>query len=211
MRNEMIAVHGRYDVDPTTKAIAVSIYQTVAYQCDSAEHTSTLFNLEGEGNRYSRISSPTTSVLERWVAALEGGVEALAVITGQAALNYSVLNVSQVGNNIVSVPHLYGTTHTLFVDIPPSLGTSVRCTKSDDCADIERLTDADTRAVLCESVGNAAGNICDIEALANIAHKHGVRSIVDNTVARPILLRPIDYRADIVVRCLTKFMGGHEE
>jgi O-acetylhomoserine (thiol)-lyase len=209
MRNETIAVHSGYDVEPTTKAVAVPIYQTVAYAFDTAEHGAALFNLEVEGYRYSRISNPTTAVLERRVAALERGVEALSVSTGQAALHYSVLNLTELGRNIVSVPQLYGTTHTLFAHLLPSLGVEVRFAESDNPNAIERLVDENTRAVFCESVGNPAGNICDVEALANVAHKHGIPLIVDNTVATPILLRPIDYGADIVVHSLTKFMGGH--
>ena len=209
MRRETIAIHSGYDVDPTTKAVAVPIYQTVAYAFDSADHGAALFNLEVEGYRYSRISNPTTAVLERRVAALEGGLEALCVSSGQAALNYAVLNVTELGSNIVSVPQLYGTTYTLFAHVLPSQGVTVRFAESDQPDAIEKLIDDDTRAVFCESVGNPAGNICDIEALARVAHDHGVPLIVDNTVATPILLRPIEYGADIVVHSLTKFMGGH--
>src|SRR5213592_796761 len=209
MRRETIAIHGGYDGDPTTKAVAVPIYQTVAYEFDSADHGAALFNLEVEGYRYSRISNPTTAVLERRVAALEGGVDALCVSTGQAALNYAALNVSELGSNIVSVPQLYGTTYTLFGHVLPSQGVTVRFAASDRPEAIDALIDEKTRAVFCESVGNPAGNICDLEALAGVAHAHGVPLIVDNTVATPILLRPIEYGADIVVHSLTKFMGGH--
>ena len=209
MRRETIAIHSGYDVDPTTKAVAVPIYQTVAYAFDSADHGAALFNLEVEGFRYSRISNPTNAVLERRVAALEGGLEALCVSSGQAALNYAALNVTELGSNLVSVPQLYGTTHTLFAHVLPSQGVTVRCAESDQPDAIEKLIDDNTRAVFCESVGNPAGNICDIEALARVAHKHGVPLIVDNTVATPILLRPIEYGADVVVHSLTKFMGGH--
>jgi O-acetylhomoserine (thiol)-lyase len=209
MKNETLAVHGGYQTDPTTKAVAVPIYQTVAYEFDSADHGAALFNLEAEGYRYSRISNPTTAVLERRVALLEGGVEALCVATGQAALNYAVLNLAAMGTNIVSVPQLYGTTYTLFAHVLPSQGITVRFAESDQSEAIEKLIDADTRAIFCESVGNPAGNVCDIEALAAVAKRHGVPLIVDNTVATPILLRPIDYGADIVVHSLTKFMGGH--
>src|SRR5258705_4088673 len=209
MRSETIAIHSGYDTEPTTKAVAVPIYQTVAYEFDSAEHGAALFNLEVEGFRYSRISNPTTAVLERRVAALEGGVEALAVSTRQAALNYAALNVTNLGSNIVSVPQLYGTTHTLFAHVLPSQGVSVRFAESDRPDAIERLIDDKTKAVFCESVGNPAGNICDLEEMANVAHRHGVPLIVDNTVATPILLKPIDYGADVVVHSLTKFMGGH--
>src|SRR6267378_2074934 len=196
MRNETIAIHGGYEVEPTTKAVAVPIYQTVAYAFDSAEHGAALFNLEVEGYRYSRISNPTNAVLERRVAALEGGLEALSVSTGQAALHYAVLNLTEVGRNIVSVPQLYGTTHTLFAHVLPKLGITTRFAETDRPAALEQLVDDDTRAIYCESVGNPAGNICDIEALADVAHKQGLPLIVDNTVATPILLRPIDYGAD---------------
>src|SRR5439155_12749 len=164
------------------------IYQTVAYAFDSADHGAALFNLEVEGYRYSRISNPTTAVLERRVAALEGGLEALCVSSGQAALNYASLNVTELGSNIVSAPQLYGTTYTLFAHVLPSQGVTVRFAESDQADAIENLIDDDTRAVFCESVGNPAGNICDIEALARVAHDHGVPLIVDNTVATPILL-----------------------
>ena len=209
MRSETIAIHGGYDVDPTTKAVAVPIYQTVAYAFDSADHGAALFNLEVQGFRYSRISNPTTAVLERRVAALEGGLEALCVSSGQAAVHYAVLNLTEMGSNIVSVPMLYGTTHTLFAYVLPNQGVSVRLAESDQPHQIEKLIDEKTRGVFCESIGNPAGNICDVEALARVAHKYGVPLIVDNTVATPILLRPIEYGADIVVHSLTKFMGGH--
>jgi O-acetylhomoserine (thiol)-lyase len=209
MRNETIAIHSGYDVEPTTKAVAVPIYQTVAYAFDSAEHGAALFNLEVDGFRYTRINNPTNAVLERRVAELEGGVEALCVSSGQAALNYATLNVTELGCNIVSVPQLYGTTHTLFAHVLPSQGVQVRFAESDQPDAIERLIDDKTKAVFCETVGNPAGNICDIEALAAVAHRHGVPLIVDNTVATPILLKPIEHGADIVVHSLTKFMGGH--
>ncbi|MDQ2763752.1 MAG: O-acetylhomoserine aminocarboxypropyltransferase/cysteine synthase, partial [Pseudomonadota bacterium] len=168
-----------------------------------------LFNLEAEGYRYTRISNPTTAVLERRVAALEGGTDALSVSSGQAALNYAVLNLAEAGRNLVSVPQLYGTTHTLFAHTLPRLGITVRFAETDHPDAVARLIDDKTSAVFCESVGNPAGNICDIEALADAAHAHGVPLIVDNTVATPILLRPFDHGADIVVHSLTKFMGGH--
>jgi O-acetylhomoserine (thiol)-lyase len=209
MKSDTVAVHGGYETEPTTRAVAVPIYQTVAYEFESADHGAALFNLEAEGHRYSRISNPTTAVLERRVAALEGGVEALCVSSGQAALNYAVLNLTSMGTNIVSVPQLYGTTHTLFAHILPSQGIEVRFAASDAAEAVEKLIDEKTRAVFCESVGNPAGNICDIAALAAVAARHGVPLIVDNTVATPILLRPIDHGADIVVHSLTKFMGGH--
>ena len=209
MRNETIAIHGGYQCDPTTKSVAVPIYQTVAYEFDSADHGAALFNLETPGYRYTRIANPTNDVLERRVAALEGGVEALSVSTGQAALNYAMLNLTSLGSNIVSVPQLYGTTHTLFSHVLPSQGITVRFAQSDRPDAIEQLIDGETKAIFCESVGNPAGNICDIESLAELAHQYGVPLVVDNTVATPILLRPIDYGADIVLHSLTKFMGGH--
>ncbi|HEY2994757.1 MAG TPA: O-acetylhomoserine aminocarboxypropyltransferase/cysteine synthase family protein [Methylomirabilota bacterium] len=209
MRSETIAIHHGYEPEATTKAVAVPIYQTVAYAFDSADHGAALFNLEAQGYRYSRISNPTTDVLEKRVAALEGGVESLCVSTGQAALNYAVLNVTGLGTNIVSVPQLYGTTYTLFGHVLPSQGVCVRFADSDQPEAIAKLIDDQTRAVFCESVGNPAGNICDLEGLARVAHAHGVPLIVDNTVATPILLRPIEHGADVVVHSLTKFMGGH--
>jgi O-acetylhomoserine (thiol)-lyase len=209
MKNETIALHGGFDADPTTKAVAVPIYQTVAYSFDSAEHGAALFNLEAEGYRYTRIGNPTNSVLEQRVAMLEGGVDALAVSSGQTALHYASLNVAEQGRNIISVPQLYGTTHTLFAHILPRLGVSVRFAKSDHPRDMEALIDENTRALFCETVGNPAGNVVDLEAMALVAHRAGVPLIVDNTVPTPILLRPIDYGADIVLHSLTKFLGGH--
>jgi O-acetylhomoserine (thiol)-lyase len=209
MKSETIAIHGGYEDEGTTKAVAVPIYQTVAYAFDSADHGAALFDLEVEGYRYTRIANPTTSVLERRVAALEGGVGALCVASGQAAVHYSVVNLTEQGTNIVSAPQLYGTTYTLFAHLLPSQGVTVHFAASDRADAIEKLIDANTRAVFCESVGNPAGNICDIEAVARVAHKHGVPLIVDNTVATPVLLRPIEYGADVVVHSLTKYMGGH--
>ena len=209
MKRETIAIHGGFDSDPATHAVAVPIYQTVAYAFDSAEHGAALFNLEVEGYRYSRISNPTTDILEQRVTQLEGGVGSLAVSSGQTALYYAALNATEMGRNIVSVPQLYGTTYTLFAHILPKQGVQVRFAKSDRASDLEALIDADTRALFCETVGNPAGNICDLEAIAAVAHRHNMPLIVDNTVATPILLRPAEYGADIVVHSLTKFMGGH--
>jgi O-acetylhomoserine (thiol)-lyase len=209
MKRETIAIHSGYEPDSATKSVAVPIYQTVSYAFDSAEHAAALFNLETEGYRYTRIANPTTDVLEKRLAALEGGLASLCVSSGQAAVSYAVQNVVAMGSNIVSVPQLYGTTHTLFAHLLPSQGVCVRFAESDSPAAIDRLIDDDTRAVFCESVGNPAGNICDIEKLACVAHAHGVPLIVDNTVATPILLRPIEFGADIVVHSLTKFLGGH--
>ena len=209
MRTETLAIHAGYEDDPTTHAVAVPIYQTASYSFDSADHAASLFNLESEGYRYSRISNPTTAVLEKRVAALEGGRDALCVSTGQAAVNYAILNLTQLGTNIISVPQLYGTTQTLFAHVLPGQGVQVQFADSDQPGAVEKLINENTRGVYCESVGNPAGNICDIEALARVCHKHGIPLVVDNTVATPILLRPIDYGADIVVHSLTKFMGGH--
>lgn len=209
MRDETIAIHGGYDFDPTTHAVAVPIYQTVAYAFDSADHGAALFNLETEGFRYSRIANPTTSVLEKRIAGLEGGVGALAVATGQAALHIALINLADGGGNIVSVPQLYGTTHTLLGHILPRQGIVGRFAESDRPDAIEKLIDESTKAVFAETIGNPAGNVCDIEVLAKVAHRHGVPLIVDNTVATPILLKPFDYGADIAVHSLTKFLGGH--
>ena len=209
MRTETMALHAGYPGDPTTKAVAVPIYQTVAYEFDSAEQAAALFNLEVEGFRYSRISNPTVAVLERRLAALEGGVGALCVGSGQAALHTAVLALAEMGRNIVSVPQLYGTTHTLFTHVLPRMGVTVRMAGSDKAHDIARLIDDATIAVYCESVGNPAGNVCDIGALAQAAHAHGVPLMVDNTVASPVLLRPIEHGADIVLHSVTKFLGGH--
>jgi O-acetylhomoserine (thiol)-lyase len=209
MRRETIAIHSGFDNDPTTKAVAVPIYQSVAYAFDSADHGAALFNLEEDGYRYSRISNPTNAVLEARVAELEGGVAAVSLASGQAALHYAIVTLADHGGNIVATPQLYGTTHTLFNHVLRRQGIEARFAASDRADDLERLIDDDTRAVFCESVGNPAGNICDIEAIARAAHRHGVPLIVDNTVATPVLLRPIEYGADVIVQSLTKFMGGH--
>jgi O-acetylhomoserine (thiol)-lyase len=209
MKLETMAIHAGYEGDPTTKAVAVPIYQTVAFEFEDAAHGAALFNLEVQGNIYTRIGNPTNTVLEKRVAALEGGVEALSVSSGMAAIHYSLINIAEMGNNIVSLPQLYGATYTLLAHILPKQGIQGRFAESDDPAAVEKLIDENTRAVFCESVGNPAGNVADIEGLARIAHKHGVPLIVDNTVATPILLRPIEYGADVVVHSMTKFMGGH--
>ncbi len=208
-RRETIAIHGGFNHDPATKSVAVPIYQTVAYEFDSADHAAALFDLEAEGFRYSRIANPTNAVLEQRVAELEGGVGALSVASGQAALYYAFANVADHGGNIVAAPQLYGTTHTLLAHVLPRQGVGVRFAQSERPGDIASAIDSNTRAVFCESVGNPAGNICDIEMLADIAHAHDIPLIVDNTVATPILLRPIEHGADIVVHSMTKFMGGH--
>ncbi|MGB6429434.1 MAG: O-acetylhomoserine aminocarboxypropyltransferase/cysteine synthase family protein, partial [Candidatus Acidiferrales bacterium] len=209
MKLETMAIHAGYDGDPTTKAVAVPIYQTVAFEFDDAAHGAALFNLEVQGNIYTRIGNPTNTILEKRVAALEGGVEALSVSSGMAAIHYSLINIAELGNNIVSLPQLYGATYTLLAHILPKQGIAGRFAESDHPDAVEKLIDENTRAVFCESVGNPAGNVADIEGLARVAHKHGVPLIVDNTVATPILLRPIEYGADVVVHSMTKFMGGH--
>src|ERR1700743_1551689 len=209
MRSETIAIHAGYEPDSATKSVAVPIYQTASYAFDSADHGAALFNLEAEGYRYSRIANPTTAVLEKRVAELEGGVGALAVATGRDALHFAFINVADGGGNIVSVPQLYGTTHTLLSHVLPRQGITARFADSDKADAIERLIDDNTKAVFSETIGNPAGNVCDIEALAKVAHRHGVPLVVDNTVATPILLKPFDYGADIAVHPLTKFLGGH--
>jgi len=208
MKRETIAIHAGYDGDPTTKAVAVPIYQTVAFEFDSAEHGAALFNLEVQGNIYTRIGNPTNTVLEKRVAALEGGVDGLSVSSGMAAIEYSLINIAEIGNNIVSTPQLYGATYTLLAHIFRKRGIEARFGATDKPEDIEKLIDENTRAVYCESVGNPAGNVADIEGLARVAHKHGVPLVVDNTVATPVLLRPIEYGADVVVHSMTKFIGG---
>ncbi|SHN72874.1 O-acetylhomoserine aminocarboxypropyltransferase/cysteine synthase family protein [Bradyrhizobium erythrophlei] len=209
MRSETIAIHAGYEPDSATKSVAVPIYQTASYAFDSADHGAALFNLEAEGYRYSRIANPTTSVLEKRITELEGGVGSLAVASGQAALHFSIVNLADGGGNIVSVPQLYGTTHTLLGHILPRQGIVTHFAESDKADAIEKLIDENTKAVFAETIGNPAGNVCDIEALAKVAHRHGVPLVVDNTVATPILLKPFDYGADIAIHSLTKFLGGH--
>lgn len=209
MKLETLAIHAGFDGDPTTKAVAVPIYQTIAFEFDSAEHGAALFNLEVEGNIYTRIGNPTNAVLEKRVAALEGGVEALSVSSGMSAIHYALDNITEAGTNIVSLPQLYGATYTLLAHVFAKNGVTTRFPETDCPAAVEKLIDENTRAVYCESVGNPAGNVADVEGLARVAHKHGVPLIVDNTVATPMLLRPIEYGADVVVHAMTKFMGGH--
>ena len=209
MKAETLSIHAGYKTDPTTKSVAVPIYQTVAYEFDDAQHGADLFNLAVPGNIYTRIMNPTNDVLEQRVAALEGGIAALALSAGSAAVNYSILTIAKQGDNVVSVPLLYGGTYTLFAHMLPQQGIDVRFAKDDTPESLESLIDDRTVAVYCESIGNPAGNIVDIEAIATMAHKHGIPVIVDNTVATPALIRPIDYGADIVVHSLTKYMGGH--
>ena len=209
MKPATIAIHAGYETDPTTRSVAVPIYQTVAYEFDDAQHGADLFNLAVPGNIYTRIMNPTADVLEKRVAELEGGVAGLAVSAGSAAINYSILTLAQAGNNIVTVPMLYGGTYTLFAHHFPRQCIEVRFAKDDSPEELEKLIDDKTSAVFAESIGNPAGNVADLEAIADMAHSHGVPLIVDNTVATPVLTRCIDYGADIVVHSLTKYMGGH--
>lgn len=209
MKKETISIHGGYTSESTTKSVAVPIYQTVAYEFDNAQHGADLFNLAVPGNIYSRIMNPTVDVLEQRIAALEGGVAALCVSAGSAAINYAILNLASAGDNIVSTPQLYGGTYTLFAHMLPSLGIEVRFADSADAEDIAKLIDDKTKCVYCESIGNPAGNIVDIEALGKTARANGVPLVVDNTVASPALINPIEYGADIVVHSLTKYVGGH--
>jgi O-acetylhomoserine (thiol)-lyase len=209
VKDQTLAVHAGFKSDPTTKAVTVPIYQTVAYEFDDAQHGADLFNLAVPGNIYTRIMNPTTDVLEQRCAQLEGGIAGLGLSAGSAAINYSVLNIAEMGNNIVSVPLLYGGTYTLFRHMLPKQGIEVRIAADDSVEAMQGLIDDKTTAVFCESIGNPAGNIVDIEALANMAHEHGVPLIVDNTVATPALIKPIKWGADIVANSLTKYMGGH--
>ena len=209
MKDQTLAIHAGFKSDPTTKATAVPIYQTVAYEFDNAQHGADLFDLAVPGNIYTRIMNPTTDVLEQRCAELEGGIAALCLSAGSAAINYALLNIAEQGNNIVSVPMLYGGSYTLFKHMLPRLGIEVRFAADDSVEAMQGLIDDKTTAIFCESIGNPAGNIVDIEALADMAHTHGVPLIVDNTVATPALIKPINYGADIVVNSLTKYMGGH--
>ena len=209
MRIETLAVHAGYSPDPTTKAVAVPIYQTVAYAFDSAQHGADLFDLKVPGNIYTRIMNPTTDVLEKRVAALEGGIAGLAVASGMAAITAAIQTLAEAGDNIVSASTLYGGTYNLFAHTFPQQGIEVRFADPRDPASFGALIDAKTKAVFIESIGNPLGNVTDIRALADVAHAHGVPLIVDNTVPSPYLLRPIEFGADIVVHSLTKYLGGH--
>ncbi len=207
-RLETIAVHGGYKPDPTTRAVAVPIYQTVAYAFDDTQHGADLFDLKVAGNIYTRIMNPTTDVLEQRVAALEGGIAALALASGQAAVTYAILTIAEAGDNIVSSSTLYGGTYNLFAHTLPQYGITTRFANPSDLAAFEAQIDERTKAIFAESVGNPLGNITDIAALAELAHRHGLPLIVDNTVPSPYLLRPIEHGADIVVQSLTKYLGG---
>ncbi|MEZ9837919.1 O-acetylhomoserine aminocarboxypropyltransferase/cysteine synthase family protein [Vibrio sp. 10N.261.52.C11] len=209
MKDETLSIHFGYDTDPTTKSVATPIYQTVAYEFDDAQHGADLFNLAVPGNIYTRIMNPTNDVLEKRMAALEGGIAGLVVSAGSAAINYAIQTLAQIGDNIVSTPQLYGGTYTLFAHMLPNQGIEVRFAKDDKPESLAALIDEKTKAVYCESIGNPAGNIIDLERVAELAHAQGVPVIVDNTVATPVLCKPIDFGADIVVHSLTKYVGGH--
>ena len=209
MRLETIAVHGGQKPDPTTKAVAVPIYQTVAYAFDDTQHGADLFDLKVPGNIYTRIMNPTNAVLEQRMAELEGGIGALAVASGMAAISYAIQTITESGDNIVSASTLYGGTYNLFAHTFPQLGIEVRFADYRQPNAFEPLIDARTKAIYCESIGNPLGNITDIAALAAIAHRHGIPLIVDNTVPSPALCRPFELGADIVVHSLTKYCGGH--
>ncbi|MFT3847265.1 MAG: aminotransferase class I/II-fold pyridoxal phosphate-dependent enzyme [Propionivibrio sp.] len=209
MKLETLAVHAGYSPDPTTKAVAVPIYQTTSYAFDNTQHGADLFDLKVQGNIYTRIMNPTQDVLEKRVAALEGGIAGLALASGQAAITYSILTIAEAGDNIISSSTLYGGTYNLFAHTLPQYGIDVRFVDYRDPDSFEKLIDERTKAVYVESIGNPLGNITDIEKFATIAHRHGVPLIVDNTVPSPYLLRPIEFGADIVVHSLTKYLGGH--
>ncbi len=209
MRDETLAVHAGYETDPTTKSVVPPIYQTVAYEFDDAQHGADLFNLEVAGNIYTRIMNPTSDVLEKRVAEMEGGIAGLALSAGSAAINYAIQTITAVGANIVSVPMLYGGTYTLFAHMLPAQGVEVRFAADDSAEALEKLIDDKTAAVFIETIGNPAGNVADIEAIAQMAHRHGVPLIADATVSTPVLTKPIRWGAAIVVHSMTKYIGGH--
>ena len=209
MKLETKAIHSGYSPDPTTKAVAVPMYQTTSFAFDNTQHGADLFDLKVEGNIYSRIMNPTNAALEQRVAEMEGGIAGLALASGMAAITYSIQCIARVGDNIVTTSQLYGGTYNLFAHAMPNMGIEVRFASGDDPAAIEALIDENTKAVYAETVGNPNGNVVDIEAFATIAHRHGVPLVVDNTVPTPVLWRPIEQGADIVVHSLTKAMGGH--
>ena len=206
---DTLCVHAGYSPDPTTKAVAVPIYQTVAYAFDNAQHGADLFDLKVPGNIYSRIMNPTQDVLEQRLAALEGGIAALALASGQAAVTYSILTIAEAGDNIVASSALYGGTYNLFAHTLPQYGIEVRFADFRTPASFEPLIDAKTKAVFVESLGNPQGNVTDLANIADLAHRHGVPLIVDNTVPTPYLSQPFKHGADIVVHSLTKYLGGH--
>ena len=209
MKLETIAVHGGYSPEPTTKAVAVPIYQTTSYAFDNTQHGADLFDLKVQGNIYTRIMNPTQDVLEKRVTEMEGGIAALALASGQAAVTYSIQTISEAGDNIVSASTLYGGTYNLFAHTLPQYGIEVRFADYREPDAFEKLIDDRTKAVFCESIGNPLGNVTDFARLADIAHRRGVPLIVDNTVPSPYLCRPFEHGADIVVHSLTKYLGGH--
>ncbi len=209
MKIETIAVHGGYSPEPTTKAVAVPIYQTSSYAFDNTQHGADLFDLKVQGNIYTRIMNPTQAVLEQRIAEMEGGIAGLALASGQASITYAIQTIAESGDNLVSASTLYGGTYNLFAHTLPQLGIEVRFADYREPDAFESLIDERTKAIYCESVGNPLGNITDFERLADIAHRHGIPLIVDNTVPTPYLCRPIEHGADIVVHSLTKYLGGH--
>ena len=209
MRIETLAVHGGYTPDPTTKAVAVPIYQTTSYAFDDTQHGADLFDLKVPGNIYTRMMNPTCDVLEKRVAAMEGGIAGLALASGMAAITYAIQTIAEAGDNVVSSATLYGGTYNLFAHTLPKYGIEVRFADHRDPASFARFIDGKTKAIFCESIGNPLGNITDFERLAAIAHEHGLPLIVDNTVPSPYLCRPFEHGADIVVHSLTKYLGGH--
>lgn len=209
MKDATLALHHGFQCDPITKSVAVPIYQTVAYEFDNAQHGADLFNLAVPGNIYTRIMNPTNDILEKRMAALEGGIAGLVVSAGSAAISYAIQTLAQAGDTIVSTPQLYGGTYTLFAHMLPGFGINVKFARDDSPQAIAELIDENTKAVYCESIGNPAGNIVDIEAFAEVAHARGIPLIVDNTVASPVLCKPIQFGADIVVHSITKYVGGH--
>lgn len=209
MKQETLSIHGGYRPDPTTKAVAVPIYQTTSYAFDNTQHGADLFDLKVQGNIYTRIMNPTTAVLEERLAQLEGGIGALALASGMAAITYAIQTIAEAGDNIVSVSTLYGGTYNFFAHTLPKQGIEVRFFDYRDPASLEKLIDSRTKLVFAETIGNPLGNVVDLAAISAAAHKHGVPVIVDNTVATPILSRPFEHGVDIVVHSLTKYIGGH--
>jgi len=209
MKLETLAIHAGYSPDPTTKAVAVPIYQTTSYAFDDTQHGADLFDLKVAGNIYTRIMNPTTDVLEKRVAAMEGGVAGLALASGMAAITYAILTIAEAGDNIITTSTLYGGTYNLFAHTLPQYGITARFADYRDPESFAKLIDGKTKAIFCESIGNPLGNVVDFGALAAVAHAHGIPLIVDNTVPTPYLCRPIEHGADIVVHSLTKYMGGH--
>ncbi|MAJ91601.1 MAG: O-acetylhomoserine aminocarboxypropyltransferase [Legionellales bacterium] len=209
MKLETIAVHGGYTPEPTTKSVAVPIYQTTSYAFDDTQHGADLFDLKVAGNIYTRIMNPTTAVLEQRVAEMEGGIAALGLSSGMAAINYAIQTIAESGDNIISTSSLYGGTYNLFAHTFPQMGIEVRFIDAPNYDEITKLVDDKTKAVFCESIGNPAGNVADLGKISKIAHAQGIPVIVDNTVPTPYLCRPFEHGCDIVVHSLTKYMGGH--